>query len=81
MKTFRFRFWYEEAGTHTWVSLFAGQSFPGATLGKAGDFCLRNEEFAQFKAMLESLPFFEFCEKPKLRVGGKDESKWISNTK
>lgn len=52
-----FRIRFVVAGGHVHASLFAGHH-EGA-LGKAGDFCLRNEEFAAFR---EAATFVQFVD-------------------
>lgn len=47
-----FSFRYEVGGGHTHVSIFSGKT-PGG-LGKNGDVCFRNEEWAAFREVLTS---------------------------
>ena len=46
-----FRCYYAEAGAHTHCRIFAGPK-EGA-LGKCGDLCMRNEEFVEFKRIMQ----------------------------
>lgn len=62
--TTRFKFYYEEAGGHTHVRFFAGSNRPGATLAKAGDFVLRNEEWVDFMDSAEH-SLIEFVDEGK----------------
>jgi hypothetical protein len=57
MADFSFMFWYEEAGGHTHMRLFAGKT--KMSRSKSGDLVLRNEEFAEFRRRGE-LAGFEF---------------------
>lgn len=49
-----FKFRYCEQGGHTHVTLFAGRS--EGSLGNAGAFVLRNEEWTAFKNTFRTLP-------------------------
>ena len=50
-----FRIYYETAGGHTHMRIFAGKS-EGA-LGKCGDLCMRNEEFEIFRICTHNIEF------------------------
>lgn len=61
----KFRFYFEVAGGHTHINMFAGKE-TAAVLGKAGTFTLTNDEFFTFRAIFGSfsLPTVEFIEMP-----------------
>lgn len=49
-----FKFRFCQHGGHTHITLFAGKS--EGSLGNAGAFVLRNEEWAEFKNTFRTLP-------------------------
>jgi hypothetical protein len=63
-----FRFYYETAGGHTHLRVFAGRHV--GALGKCGDLCMRNEEFEEFRAITQH-SYVEFLpEHPRTRPSG-----------
>lgn len=46
-----FRIYYETAGDHTHMRMFAGKR--DGALGKCGDLCMRNEEFEDFRLLTQ----------------------------
>jgi hypothetical protein len=47
-----FKFKFEARGGHTHISVFSGKSIENA-LGKCGELCMTNAEFADFRRMTE----------------------------
>jgi hypothetical protein len=57
MNDFLMRVYYSVRGGHVHVRIFVGKAYEGATLGKAGNLCLTNEEFQAWKAGSLNLQF------------------------
>lgn len=51
------RVYFEVRGGHTHMRVFAGMD--GKNLGKAGDLCLRNEEFLAWQAKKSKIEFVD----------------------
>jgi hypothetical protein len=64
-----FKFRHERGGDHIHISIFAGKT--DGSLGKAGDICLREEEWQEFRSLIESVPArMFFGEKTKVIFEG-----------
>lgn len=55
-----FKFRHERGGDHIHISIFAGKT--DGSLGKAGDICLRSEEWEAFRSIIEAAPSGEFVD-------------------
>lgn len=49
-----FKFKHEKGGDHVHIAIFAGKT--DGSLGKAGDICLRSEEWEEFRSLIEAVP-------------------------
>ena len=73
-----FRFRYLLAGGHVHVRFFAGKGT--LSLGLAGTFCLRAEEWEDFKSLFPSPGNVEFVHEPSPVSSGNDLLVWPDKT-
>lgn len=63
------RIYHKTLGGHVHMRVFVGEN-RNTTLGKAGDLCMRADEFNWWRALIERHNSVEFfCETPKAKGG------------